>query len=182
MRGTDQIIVVDQHGLNAAVVSVIAEGHPVNPYIAEEAVERVYAMRDGHTGAEFRALFDKAIKGCKIPDAEKRGYELALGRYFNPRAVAAVRRDPEKRKGPWIPQVLEADVNHVLLKVYPEVNIEFTPYPTCRNKLTLEWNDIRAFKDILSGSSYVAPVAFRRAKQQALAILNSKRLPAAEKV
>lgn len=182
MRGTDHIF-VDFHGLNVAILSVVNEGHSVDYSVAEELIKRVYAMRtDGQTGKEFRALFDKAIEGLKIPDDKKRGYELTLGRYFNARAVAAARKHPEKKKGPWIPQVLEADVEHVLLLVNPELKMDFKPLEKCREKPKLDWDDIRHQRQPPTDNSDVPDSLFRIAKRQALAILNKRRVPVPLKV
>lgn len=176
---------IHRKDFDAALNSVRAEGRAIDDVAAHEAVERMSASYQGDA-KKFKQLRDTVLKRmCEqgyFTNDTLRSYELLLGRNFNPRAVAAVRRDPEKRKGPWIPQVLEANVEHVLLQVNPEFKMDFKPLEKCREKPKLDWRDIRYQKQPPTGNSDVPDALFRVAKRKALAILNQKRLPVPQKV
>jgi hypothetical protein len=150
--------------------------HP-DESVATEAIARVSSIWTG--SQPFRELFDpvidQMIEQGLLKTEDRRTYILVLGQYFNKQAMLARGNKISRNKNSWIPKVLEVEAGRVLIKVYPELNIEFYIPRTVSAEKALHWGDVLCRKDVLSGSSFVGDNTFQSVKRQALAILERRR-------
>lgn len=141
-------------------------GHDVKALPLEEALERFSAIPHAERKKNFEVAIEKVLQ--VLPEINRKSYKCALGKYFSqfPR---------EKPTSRWMPQVLEASAFRVVMQIYPELKATFFPVPSSAKKSQLGWKDIAISKELLSGSAVIGEETFKKAKRQALAILNQRR-------
>ncbi|PCI89618.1 hypothetical protein COB18_03640 [Candidatus Kaiserbacteria bacterium] len=156
---------------NAAVISVEQSGSIVDRKLAGKVIDIMYQLAGGKKmGNQFRTFRDNAMNEVGIDNLfEWDMCKLVVGRYFNPRAVAAKR----KRHKPFKMKITEASADKVEVQVYPEL---FLVFKARRAQGFLQWGDVTVSgRIVLSGSYFVNDRHFHKAKNLAREAMNGRR-------
>ncbi len=140
----------------------------IDRVLSANLVNKVYSLRDKQqSGKDFHALFQKAVDHYHVKEDQQKWYRRVIGRYFNPRAVAAKKRkDPDKRVFPRIsgnPTDMEARV-----EISRDVVVKFRALLPSGH---LEWKDV--LEPDCPPSAYQSDM--HPARKKALAVMNGKR-------
>lgn len=163
---------VDSSALDEAIVQVTSQYRyrVVNRTLAERLILKVYTLRTpGKTGDKFRALFDDAIKACRVRKREVRKYQLVLGRYFNIRSLKKRGKRSVLAQEQISNGVVEASATQAKIEVIKDVVVRFEARGPSRGRLSWEQVVDRGVP------SFLLPREVQEAKKQALAVMNSKR-------
>lgn len=119
---------------------------------------------------DFELIRDKVLEYCDLFNLlEHKIYKSAVGKYYG------LRRGQEQKDGYEAGTVYEVSPDHVLIAADKDVKILFR---TFKREGKLSFTDVDTGKERFhrkGGSTFVDEKKYHQAKQQALAIMNSRR-------